>query len=235
MKRYIIKTIALALSVCAVLTGCEKTYEFSHGVGMISSYNVLGIDAGSTPVLIFSNTTWTAAFDQNVDWAYIDRTEGEGDGELKFHYQQNYGRSRAVTIVVTGGGETATLRMWQKAAIGDDAVVMQLAEMSGDAPAAAASYDVALTTNLVYQVKDFQYEAVDSEDQPVNWISDVTVTDDPQRKGNCTLSFTLSKNSSGEDRSAKIRVTHVDGGGAYDSTVGTVLKSNDLVITQKHE
>lgn len=235
MKKAIFRTAVLAAAVSTMICGCEKTYEFSHGIGFISEYNVLSTDAGSTPVLVFSNTDWTAAFDTQVDWAYLDRLSGTGDGYVKFVYEQNYGRSRAVTIVAGGGGETATLRMWQKPAISDDNVVMTLGELTEEVSAAAGEKTVSLSTNLVYQVSEFSNEVIYDDEESAGWISDVCVVDDPARKGNCSVTFRVAANKGTEDRTARICVTHTDGGGAYDSLVGTTLRSNYLIVTQKHE
>lgn len=235
MKKIFSKLPFFALIPVLCLSACQKEYEFAHGIGLISSYNVLGVDAGNTPVLVFSNTSWTAEFATKVDWAYLDRTSGTKDGQVKFYYEQNYGRSRAVDIRFQGGGETAVIHMWQKPAIADDDVIMTLEELHIPLPASAATYETELNTNLVYQVKEFTSEVTDESGAPVSWIREIRIVDDPLRKGNCTLAFSLDANSTGADRSAKICVCHTDGGGAFDSIGGTTLRSNYLVVTQSGE
>lgn len=110
MKRLIIILTAVLLAS----SGCQKEVTYNHTLGLGSERNVLNASAGSTPVIVWSNTTWTARFDTPVSWAGIDRVSGKGIGQVIFSYDANYGDEREVVIRFAAGGEEKTITMVQK-------------------------------------------------------------------------------------------------------------------------
>lgn len=111
MKRiltYIIAALAL-LSACS----CSKKAGFDHPLGLISEVNRLSSASGSTPVVVLSNTNWTARFEAPVDWAALDRLGGTGNGQVIFSYDVNIGDERSVVIVFTAGDVEKKITMIQ--------------------------------------------------------------------------------------------------------------------------
>lgn len=116
MKRLVTIYIAVAAALmCAA--ACQKPpVEYAHTIGLGSEKNVLSASGGSTPVVVWSNTTWTARFDTPVDWAGLDRLTGEGIGQVVFSFEvNNTGEERSVSIIFTAGDEECSILMVQKA------------------------------------------------------------------------------------------------------------------------
>lgn len=116
MKRILIYFTA-ALALLLSLASCEKKpVEYAHTIGLGSEKNALSASGGSTPVVVWSNTTWTARFDHPVDWAGLDRLSGEGIGQVIFSFEvNNTGESRSVSIIFSAGDEECSIEMVQAA------------------------------------------------------------------------------------------------------------------------
>ena len=71
------KKILLYVMVLLAALSCAKKAEYDQTLGLLSKYNVLSKDGGSTQVAVFSNTSWTVEMDRQVDWASIDRFNGK--------------------------------------------------------------------------------------------------------------------------------------------------------------
>ena len=114
MKRILIY-FAAALALLLSLASCEKKpVEYAHTIGLGSEKNALSASGGSTPVIVWSNTSWTARFDNPVDWASLDRLKGEGIGQVIFSYEtNNTGEDRSVSIIFSAGDEECSILMVQ--------------------------------------------------------------------------------------------------------------------------
>lgn len=224
-------SIILAAAAALVLTSCQKKVVFSHGIGLMSEFNILGAENGNTPILVFSNSTWTASFATPVSWASLDRVSGTGNGNTKFYYEVNYGRSRSVAVVFTGGGETRQIVMWQKPAISDDQVVLTMAETEAEAPKGGKTVSVGFDTNLIYQKEEIFCDVQYPEGGAAGWITSTTV--DPSTM---TVNIVCAPNASASVRSAIVRIGHTDAG-SYNATSGAytapvTIWSDNLVIKQ---
>lgn len=113
MKKVIKYLAVLFICACACVS-CDSKAEFNRPLGLLSREVYLPSAAGVTPVIVYSNSTWTAEFTTPVDWAALDRLKGSGVGEVKFSYSENYGKRRKVGVVFCSGEKKDTVIMYQK-------------------------------------------------------------------------------------------------------------------------
>ena len=231
------KKIAIYIMVLLAAVSCDKNAEYdvassakkaeyNRTLGLLSKYNVLSNEGGSTQVAVFSNTDWTVEMDRQVDWASIDRFGGHKSGYLVFDYEINYGRARRVILVFRAGGETMTLNMYQSARISDSDCVLSLGTSSVDAPSVGMTMDIPFITNLYYEL-DEMYLTITypPEQEPETpWIILKSVERDK-------VTIEIAPNDSDEARTANVRLTHTDAG-SYDSTEGDSVYSNIVSVTQ---
>lgn len=217
-----IYTLILAI---VTLVACDKPIEFERTLGLMSEYNVLPSSGGSTDVPVFSNTSWTAKFQQPVKWASLDRLAGEGCSRVVFSYERNYGRSRRVILEFQAAGEVRTLNMYQETAITDADCVIEILNPLYDAPAEGGEKNFSLNTNLVYDLERFNLNVVYEVEPAADWIHLVSVSADE-------MVVLLDKNETGAARKANVKLSHTDAGG-YNSVMGDTLYSNVITITQQ--
>lgn len=110
--RSVMAFAVLVLSVAA----CSKEDPFEGPLGLQSRRIVLPAETGVTPVMVFSNTTWTVTMTPKVSWAGIDRLSGKGSSGLYFSYAANYGEAREVALAFEAGGVRDTVVIVQNAA-----------------------------------------------------------------------------------------------------------------------
>ena len=106
--RNICKAI-LAVAVIVAAAGCKKTDHFDGALGLHSRRIVLPAETGSTPIMVFSNTSWKVKFTSEVSWAGIDRLSGEGSSCIYFSYAANYGEEREVALAFEASGVRDTV------------------------------------------------------------------------------------------------------------------------------
>ena len=228
------KKILLYITVLLAALSCREKAEYDQTLGLLSRYNVLSVDGGSTQVAVFSNTDWTVEFDHPVSWAYIDRFNGHKSSHLVFTFNVNYGRSRRVGLVFKAGDQTRTLSMYQKARTSEGSIkftgeTSQLAQKEGK------SVSIPISTNLVYSLEEMylsiSYSDGTSPETP--WITLSGFTQDPLDANNIKMNLEIAPNESGAARIADVYLCHTDAGDAYDSTEGdTITSSNKIKVTQ---
>ena len=220
------KKIALLIMVLIAAASCDKPAEYDQTLGLLSKYNILSNNGGSTQVAVFSNTSWTVEMDRPVSWASIDRFSGNKCGYLVFDYEINYGRARRVILVFKAGGETRTLNMYQSARFSDADCELTLGTTSIAASAAGTTEIIPFSTNLVYDLAEMYLTLTYPEGQePAEpWITLKSV-----EKDNVVLE--IAPNTTGATRTANVKVTHTDAG-SYDSTEGDSVYSNTLTVVQ---
>ena len=214
--------------IVALLAGvsCSKKAEYNQTLGLLSEYNSLSANGGSTQVAVFSNTDWTVEMDRQVSWASIDRFGGSKSGYLVFDYEVNYGRARRVILVFKAGGETRTLNMYQNAYLSDSKCVMTLGGTSSIAVSADGSEEVIpFTTNLVYLLDEmFLTLTYPGEEPEQPWISLKSVESDK-------VTLEIAPNTTGQLRTANVKLSHTDAG-SLDSVEGDTIYSNTVTIVQ---
>ncbi len=106
--------ISLFIGACLLcVPSCQQKAEFDNPLGLLGHTVNLSAQAGSTPVLVYSNTQWKVSLTEDVDWAGIDRLSGEGMGQVKFNYAENYGPERRVGLAFEAGVVRDTVYMIQ--------------------------------------------------------------------------------------------------------------------------
>ena len=148
------KIAILMFALLAVVSCTEHKAEYDQTLGLLSEYNILPKDGGSTQVAVFSNTSWTVEMDRQVSWASIDRFDGYKSGYLVFDYDINYGRARRVILVFKAGDQTRTLNMYQNAFLSDSDCKMDLDASSIDVDASGITKVIPFSTNLVYNLDE---------------------------------------------------------------------------------
>lgn len=107
--RNICKIMSAVVVIVAAAAGCQKADSFEGPLGLHSRRIVLPAETGSTPIMVFSNTSWKVKFTSEVSWAGIDRLSGEGSSCIYFSYAANYGEEREVALAFEASGVRDTV------------------------------------------------------------------------------------------------------------------------------
>jgi len=220
------KKTALFILMLLAAISCREKYEYDQTLGLLSEYNILSADGGSTQVAVFSNTDWTVEFDHPVDWASIDRFGGHKSGYLVFDFDINYGRARRVILVFKAGDKTLTLNMYQSPRYSDANCVMALDAGVINAPAEGLIENIPFDTNLIYDLDDMFLTLTypEGEEPASPWITLGDVKRDQ-------VTLVVAPNNTGAPRTANVRLSHTDAG-SYDSTEGDTIYSNTISVIQ---
>lgn len=223
------KKITLYIIAILAALSCSKKSEYNQTLGLLSEYNILSAEGGSTQVAVFSNTSWTVEMDHPVSWASIDRFSGEKTGYLVFDFEINYGRARRVKLVFHAGDQTRTLNMYQNARYSDSDCKMIFVSSSSIGVPTEGKKDLQIpfSTNLVYDLDvmfmTLSYPEGEEPEEP--WITLKSVEAD-------CVTVDIAKNDTGAQRQAKMRLGHTDAGD-YDSTEGDTIYSNAITFVQQ--
>ncbi len=220
------KKILLYVMVLLAALSCAKKAEYDQTLGLLSKYNVLSKDGGSTQVAVFSNTSWTVEMDRQVDWASIDRFGGYKSGYLVFDFETNYARARRVILVFKAGDQTRTLNMYQSAAMSDADCRLDLDVNEINAPAAGVVQVIPFQTNLGLLLDEMYLTLTypEGEEPETPWIVLKSVEAD-------NIVVEILPNNTGAPRTANMRLTHTDAG-SYDSTEGDSVYSDTIPVNQ---
>ena len=104
----------MVMAFAVLLCSCEKPAEYEGDLGFLSHRHVLGSGSGSTPVVVYSNTSWTVRPLEKVDWASVDRFEGYGYSQVRFDYAANYGQDRSVRLEFSTQTVKDTVEIYQE-------------------------------------------------------------------------------------------------------------------------
>ena len=100
----IFRLVLILTLLVAVVSGCRKEDPFDGPLGLQSRRIVLSAETGVTPVMVFSNTSWTVELTPKVSWAGLDKLAGEGSSGVYLSYAANFGETREVALAVEAGG-----------------------------------------------------------------------------------------------------------------------------------
>ena len=224
------KKIAFLMAALFSAFSCmEQKAEYDQTLGLLSEYNILSADGGSTQVAVFSNTAWTVEMDRQVSWASIDRFGGYKTGYLVFDFDVNYGRARRVILVFRAGDQTKTLNMYQNARFSDSDCEMTLGgSASITVPMEGETVEIPFSTNLIYNLDEMYLTLSypEGEEPETPWITLKSV-----EKDNITVE--IAPNPAGVSRMANLKLSHTDAG-SYDSTEGDTIHSNIITVLQTH-
>jgi len=220
------KIALLIVALLAVFSCTTQKSEYDQTLGLLSEYNILSKDGGSTQVAVFSNTSWTVEMDRQVDWASIDRFGGYKSGYLVFDFDVNYGRARRVILVFKAGDRTMTLNMYQNAHFSDSDCIMDFGSTNISALSTGSTENIQFNTNLVYDLDDmFLTLSYPEGQEPANpWITLKSVKKD-------IVQIEIAPNTTGAERTANMRLSHTDAGD-YNSTEGDTIYSNTVTVVQ---
>lgn len=222
MKKFILYILVLFSAMSCM----KQKAEYDQTLGLLSEYNILSKDGGSTQVAVFSNTSWTVEMDRQVSWASIDRFGGYKSGYLVFDFDINYGRARRVILVFKAGDKTMTLNMYQSPHFNDSDCVLDLDSDGIKVSAAGSTETITFNTNLVYDLDDMflTLSYPEGEEPSTPWITLRSVEKDK-------VTIDIAPNTSGADRTANLKISHTDAG-SYDSTDGDTVYSNTIKVEQ---
>lgn len=203
----------MAMTVMFIAAGCRKTDPYEGALGLQSRRVVLSAETGLTPVMVYSNTSWTVKLAPKVSWAGLDRLEGENSSGLYFSYAANYNLARKVALAFEAGEIRDTVWMIQKGGLLNPFITLSPSSLTlgaGDGSGA-----VAVTSNLSADWKDVEWK-VDYIEGDSGWVTDISLS-------KTSLEFKLKPNGGETVRKAVITVSHCD---AEDNVVKTMLTIN---------
>ena len=208
--RHLFVGFLFAAAVCA----CAKPDPFTRELGLQSRLVEVPSEAGITPVMVFSNTSWKAGFDSAVDWASLDRLSGKGSSQVKFAFSSNYGRARKMAIAFEAGSSRDTLVIIQTSGVPSPYLALTPSTLNV-APDVTMGR-VLLNMNIQENFEQIR-ASVSYPDGGQEWIDTVSFTP-------TSLEFSMAPNSGTSARKATITLSHRD---AYDEEI-----SAQLFITQ---
>ena len=228
--KHTLKYLTSILAILALLSGCNREFEWD-GFGVNnddSEEHCIKLEKdseGSTRISVYSDSAWTAELEDELDWATISNTSGNGDGYITFNYKTNRDAIRRAFILVHSKGETKRIMIVQNGAD----IVFRFRAEDGDMmiEKEATTYFLALDANIsndLYKhvvLDEVQYEGKEG------WISDVKMVGEQ-------LSLNVAANDSGSERSARLGITFTDPhtklvyGPSYVNITQTTTSSVDI-------
>lgn len=186
----------------ALLAGCQKQkYEYPYTLRFNSHKVVVTKDSLTTPVIVYSNSDWTACLVDNPSWASLDRAGGSGIGEVKFTCLKNPGMARKARIAFASGAERDTVDIIQSAAIAEPAFYPKDATISASADAGSYS------TDFITDVQPDEIHLVTIEvkcpESAEPWILDAQLSDGK-------VSFRTLANTTGATRMGTVNLSFTD-------------------------
>ena len=193
------KKITIILALATMLAGCNQDIPYDTPLSLSGEKNVLSAAGGSTPVIVYTEGSWTASLSDECTWASIDRTTGEGTGQFVFSFEENVSFSRKTTITVTSGTQKKIIQMIQKPA-GDTEIsfiqnMWNVARCSGKAHLPFS--------NRIPEMEICNIKASATTSDGGDWIGDISIFADE-------LMFDIQANNSGKTRTAVITAIYTD-------------------------
>ncbi|MDR2628136.1 MAG: hypothetical protein LBC40_08910 [Dysgonamonadaceae bacterium] len=190
----------LLLCMGMTMSRCEQDSDLKLPLAVNSNELNLTADGGSTHIMVYSTGKWTAAFKQEVNWASIDKLEGEGNSSVVFSYAENLGASRKVTLVLSTGEKVQEIVLVQAG----NTPQLKFANTRPEIAKTALPVQLDLTTNLKYNLSDIQISTLYDDELSEQWITDARVTISG-------LEFQALENTTGSDRTVRVTLTLIDG------------------------
>ena len=201
-----LKYLTSILAILALFSSCNREFEW-EGFGVNnddSDEHCISLEKdseGSTRISVYSDSAWTAELENDIDWATISNTSGNGNGYILFNYKTNRDAIRRAFVLVHSKGETKRIMIVQK---GDDIVFRFRAE-DGDMiiEKEATTYYLALDANISNDL--YQHVVLDKVqyDGEEGWISDVKMEGEQ-------LALNVAANDTEKERSARLGITFTD-------------------------
>jgi hypothetical protein len=216
----------MLLILTGFLTSCEK--EFAMELPLNVNSNELNLTAGGgvTHIMVYSTGKWTATFKNQVNWASINKVEGEGNSSVVFSYAQNLGAPRKVTLILQSGERTQEIAIIQTG----NTPALKFANTAPEIAKTALPIQLDLTTNLKYNLNDIQLSLLYDDELSEQWVTDAKIT----TQG---LEFYALENTASSSRTARITLTLIDGTGKEYITYSDVTQTtaNAYLTPEKPE
>lgn len=223
-KRLIFLSFA---ALAAAIMSCEKSSDTTFDLAVDAVDIKLDNVSGSTKVNVWSTKQWKARFKDPVDWASLDRLEGEGNAAITFSWSQNVDIERQVQLIFDVPGKSDTVLFTQKGAFEPSMSFTG----SKTVDASVTSVGLGFKTNLVNHLDAIESEVSyikyllddeDDEDVPApegGWVTNVTVNED-------TVTATLAPNTGNRPRKARITLKFTKLNGSITTTYGEITQMN---------
>ena len=201
--KYIMALAALAL----IVPSCSPDFEWD-GFGVNNDdteehcINLKATDEGTTSISVYTNSSWWAEFENEVDWATLSNTSGVGTGRINFEYNANHQALRRAFILVHCQGETRRIMVVQAG----ENIVFRFRAEDGEMfiEKDATTYYLALDSNISKDLyKNVVLDEVVYTSLSKDWIKNVRMSGEQ-------LLIDVATNETGVDRTARLGITFTD-------------------------
>jgi len=217
----------LAFLIIFLTGGCQREYELSTPLSVTAESLNLSASAGSTHLIVYSNTDWTVSLDREAEWASLSKLSGSGMHDLVFSYSANYGVSRHVGIVIRTADRSVKVNMVQSGAISSPSITFSKPVLVSSCN--SKTITDSMVTNLSFCLEDVKAKATYySETGEVTgtyevgdkngWVSSYNLSND-------VAMFSIDENTSGKDRYADVIFYISDGSGNESRSTISISQS----------
>jgi hypothetical protein len=167
--------------------------------------------AGSYPIAVASNATWTVTVNADATWCTVQPESGNGDGVATVNVAENATiETRTTTIIFAAGTLAQQVSVTQAAA----PPVLEIDRTTIDAAHTADSYAIAVTSNIAWTA---------TVNVDATWC---TLTD-ANATGNGTVTVNVTENTTTVIRTATVTIT----AGALTRTVAVEQAGNVTTVS----
>jgi len=138
---------AVAFLVCMVTVSCTKPYELDIDFALNRTDLRFKNPESQSYFMVYSRSSWKVAFEQEISWARLSKTEGSGNMQVNVYCNENTGVSRGVNIIVTNNdGRVKAIYLSQNSGTADPQYKPE--DETIDLFSSSVSPVVAIKTNL---------------------------------------------------------------------------------------
>lgn len=197
-------TVLLA-AAALFAASCQEEKESPARMSLAVNDTTMNLSSKATQehVLVYAKGSWNARLDGSVDWASIEKADGDGNGEFVLSVTDNEGLRRRANVVLTAAGveKTIYIHLNQEGALGNPKITFE--DTDKRYIAWSTNDFIAFKTN----VDESSIKAEVSED----WVSNLSV-------GDGKVSYSVAENTTGAERTATLALTYTDDEATYRAT-----------------
>ena len=106
--------MAVAVLASLIAASCGKPFELNVDFSLNRTDLRFKSEESQSYFMVYSQSDWTVAFDEDVSWARLGKTSGNGVGQVNVYCSSNPGVSRGVNLTVTNSdGRQKTIYLSQ--------------------------------------------------------------------------------------------------------------------------
>lgn len=170
MKKSLYMAVIVLLSLFAA--SCKPAYVLDVDFALNRTDLRFKNTEAQSYFMVYSRSGWTVAFEQEVSWASLGKTAGNGNEQVNVFCQANPGVSRGVNIIVTNAdGRTKMIYLSQNA--GMDNPTYKPEDETVDLFSSQVSPVISITTNLDEASVAGATISVDCSGSETPWIRNV--------------------------------------------------------------